>query len=258
MKRILLTISLPVLLITFWHVAVENAWVRETLVAPPISVAEQFVALTKSGELFGHVELSLVRLVSGFAIGTALGIFFGVVVGVYRITEHAVSPTIQALIPIPPPAWIPLLIIFLGIGNSTKIGLIAIGAFAVMYSHALDGIRSADEHLVEVAATYQRSRLLVLIPSALPNLFIGMRVALGLSWILLLPAEMISSRMVTPETRVEGIGLGWLIFDARRFSHPADMIVGMIAIGILGKFSDEGLKRVGNYFLRWRKAFKGV
>ncbi len=258
MKRILLSVCLPVLLIAFWHGAVKSGWWPEKLIAPPFAVAKDFVSLARTGELFAHARHSVGRLLAGFLIGTGLGVTVGGLVGVFKKAETILAPTVQALVPIPPPAWIPLLVIMLGIGEYTKIGLIAIGAFAIVFTHTVDGIRSADERLVEVATTYQKSRLYVLLPSAAPNLLTGLRVALGLSWILLVASEMISSKMVSPMNRLEGIGLGWMIFDARRFSRPDDMIVAMVTIGLLGKASDEILKRTGDHFLRWRQAFKGV
>jgi sulfonate transport system permease protein len=150
----------------------------------------------------------------------------------------------------------------LGIGQSSKIGLIAIGAFGVVYASTVQGIRGVDRRLVELAQLHEKSRvdlvLYVLLPSAAPTILTGLRVALGLSWILLVAAEMVASKMVSPATRLEGLGLGWLIFDARRFGRPEEMIVGMLAMGVFGKLSDLLMAAIQARVLAWRTAFSGV
>jgi sulfonate transport system permease protein len=202
------------------------------------------------------------RLFSGFLLGSLLAVILGSLVGLSLTAERMVAPTVQALAPIPPTAWIPLLIILLGIGEASKVALIAIGAFSVVYFSTVQGIRGADQRLVEVAAILEKSRrdlvMYVLLPSAAPSILTGMRVALSLSWILLIAAEMVGAKMISASSRIQGLGLGWLIYDARNFSRPDDMIAGMIAIGLLGKLTDMAMARVEEVALAWREVFKGV
>lgn len=261
-KTAIFAVAVPTLLLASWHFAVMLGLWPRTLIAPPGEVLIDFVKLTLSGELLAHARVSIGRLLGGFFLGTALALIVGSVVGLSKVSERMFAPTIQALTPIPPTAWIPLLIILLGIGEESKVALIAIGAFGVVYFNTVQGIRGADQKLVEVATTLQKSRrdltLYVLLPSAAPSIITGMRVALGLSWILLIAAEMIAARMVSDSSRLSGLGLGWLIYDARNFSRADDMIVGMITMGLLGKISDMLMARVEGRVLGWRDAFKGV
>jgi sulfonate transport system permease protein len=180
------------------------------------------------------------------------GSTLGIAVGTRRWVSRAIEPTLLALIPIPGIAWIPLLIIFFGIGETSKILLIAISGLCTLFIPTAYGIRAADKNLVELSRVLGKSdgSLLrhVLIPSALPNMFAAMRVTLVAAWTLLISSEVIAS----------SDGLGWLIWDARRFSKPDDMIVGMIALGILGKAGDSLLVRLEKHATRYRETYRDV
>lgn len=262
MKKIFLYLFFPLLLLSTWQIAVSVSWWPSTLIASPYDVLVDFFALIKSGELIAHSRVSLIRLFEGFLFGSFLGVLAGAITGLSKTFERILSPTIQAFSPIPPPAWIPLLIIIFGLGESSKVALIAIGAFIIVYVNTYQGFRNTDQKLIEVANIFQKSRLQlgfsVLLPSAAPSILTGLRIALGLSWILLIASELISSKMVSESTRLEGMGLGWLIFDARRFGRPDDMIVGMITMGILGKITDLIMEYIENRIIHWRQVFKGL
>jgi len=260
--RVLLPVLFPLFLLGTWQIAVEVGWWPRTLIATPLDVLKDFFVLLSSGELLAHSRVSLVRLVEGFFLGSIAAVLIGSMVGLSKTVERLLAPTFQALSPIPPPAWIPVLIILFGIEELSKVALIAIGAFIIVYVNTFQGFRSTDQKLVELAMTFQKSKreltLSVLLPSALPSIMTGMRIALGLSWILLIASELISSKMVSEATRMEGIGLGWLIYDARRFGRPDDMIVGMISMGILGKATDMLTEYFEKRLLRWRQVFQGA
>ncbi|MBN1859724.1 ABC transporter permease [Candidatus Bipolaricaulota bacterium] len=229
-------------------------WWPWQLISTPTQVARRLweMALSRERELLMHTALSLQRVLGGFAIGSTLGILVGAMVGLSRKWERVLAPTMQALAPVPPVAWIPLIIVIFGIGEESKIALIAAGAFSVLYVNTFRGFRSADESLVEVGTLFRWSpRQLawrILFPSAAPSIFTGMRVALGLSWILLFAAEFVAHSRY---------GLGWLIRDARNFSRPDDMMVGMFMIGLLGKLSDSLMARLEDYAFRWQRRFSG-
>jgi sulfonate transport system permease protein len=246
-----LSLLLPLLILVFWEAAVGIGWWPKTLVAPPLLVAEDFLRLLMNGALLRHGAVSLYRLLVGFLAGSALGVLMGSLAGLSRRFEQFFAPTLRVLAPVPPIAWIPLLIIVLGIGDGSKIALIAIGAFFVLFLNTFEGIRNADQNLVEVARLYRKTPVelwySVLLPSATPNILAGLRIALAMSWILLIAAEVIASSE----------GLGWLVWNSRNFSRPDDMIVGMIAIGLLGGLSDFLLGTVGNILLFWRDSFQG-
>src|SRR6266568_6068414 len=228
---IVVSAILPLLLVAIWECAVRTGWWPRTLIAAPSDVIVDLARLLVNGKLAIHALVSLRRLFSGYLLGSSIAIFLGAIVGLSRRTEQAVSPTIQLLAPIPVVAWIPLLIILFGIGEANKTAIVAPGTFFVVFFHTVQGIRDTDKKLVEVAYVHNKtsSQLVteVLLPSALPSILTGLRVALGLSWILLIVAEVIASSE----------GLGWLIWDSRNFSRADDIIVGMIAVGVLGKLS---------------------
>jgi len=210
-----------------------------------------FFDLAVSGKLLVHSLVSLYRLVLGFAIGTLIGLSLGTVIGTSKFAERLVAPTIEFLAPIPPIAWIPLLIILLGIGEASKIALIALAVFIVVVTQTVTGIRSTDQKLIEVAMIFGKSPLQllkdILLPSAMPFIFSGLRISLALSWILLIASEVIASSR----------GLGWLIWDSRNFSRPDDMLVGIISIGLLGFGTNLALTLIERDVLSWRQSFEG-
>jgi ABC-type nitrate/sulfonate/bicarbonate transport system permease component len=241
----------PSAMLLVWELAVRSRWWPSTLIAPPSEVAKDFLILAANGVLLHESSASLSRLLGGFVVGSLAGIVIGALVGLSRFMERLLSPTLQLLAPVPPIAWIPLLIIVFGIGNASKVALIAIGAFFVVFLGTVRGIRNTEQDFVDLGRLYRKKPhqllFLVLLPSAAPSIFTALRVAMALSWILLIAAEVIASRE----------GLGWLIWDARNFSRPDDMIVGMIAIGILGFFTDWFLQTVERRASSWRRGFQG-
>lgn len=248
--RILQYAVVPLLLIVVWEASVRLGWVPRSLIAGPSDVVVRFGELIADGTLFRHIGISLERLALGFAIGTGLGVLLGLLVAFRPFAARLVEPTVLSLIPIPPIAWIPLLIILLGIGEGSKIALISIGGFCTLFLQAAYGIRTGDRMLVEMARTLNKpDRAIlwqVLFPGALPGILASMRVALALSWTLLIASEVIASSS----------GLGWLIWNARNFSRANDMFVGMVTVGILGKLSDWALVSLEARLTRWRRAFR--
>lgn len=242
----------PTTLLALWECAVRFGWVPSTLIASPSQVVSKFWEMLMNGTLPQHAAVSLLRLFVGFSLGTLTGIFLGTIVGYSKRWAHILEPTVLSLIPVPPIAWIPLLIIIFGIGEISKVGLVSIGSFCTLFIHTSYGIRNADKNLVEVADVLEkghRTRLMkVLLPSAVPSILSSMRVALALSWTLLMASEIIASSK----------GLGWLIWDARNFSRPDDMIVGMVAVGILGKITDSSLVLFEKYLTRWRRTYQDM
>jgi sulfonate transport system permease protein len=247
--RFLTFVAVPIGLILTWDLAVRFDAIPSTLIAAPLDVVQRLIELLVNGKLERHVGISLMRLVQGFGYGSLLGIAVGTAVGASRLASTLIEPSLLTMIPVPAVAWVPLLIVLLGIGESSKVVLIGIGSFCTLFLHTAHGIRSTDRKLVEVAHILGKGRAVliarVLLPAALPEIFAAARIAMALSWALLIVAEVIASSS----------GLGWLIWDARNFNRPADMIVGMIAIGALGKLSDTLLGKLGRFATRWRDTY---
>jgi len=239
----------PILILVVWDSVVRFKMVPTSLVASPIATIADLCSMICDGTLAKHALISLSGLSLGFGLGIACGIVFGAWIAMSRLVSKLFAPTIAVLAPIPAIAWVPLLIMLFGIGEASKILLIALGTFFVVSTHVITGIRATSRDLVELAHVLGKSNwdlfCFVLFPSALPEIFVGLRVAMGLSWTLLLVSEIIASSE----------GLGWLIWDARNFSRPDDLFVGMIAVGVLGRLSDLVLLVIEKASTSWRSTY---
>jgi sulfonate transport system permease protein len=189
------------------------------------------------------------RVVAGFAAGALLAVLFGATVGLSRNAEALLDPTFQALRAIPSLAWVPLLLLWLGIDEAPKIVLIAIGAFFPIYMGVASGIRGVDRKLIDVARLYRLSNVAltkrVLLPAALPAILTGLRNGLSLAWMFMVAAELIAASK----------GLGYLLSDGRETSR-ADIVLAAIALlAILGKISDSLMAAIEKRSLAWRDSY---
>lgn len=241
----------PLLILALLETLVRSGALPAHQMPAPSQVAQTLYLLAQSGELWRHLNASLLRVGAGFAIGAALAIVIGTWVGLSRRAEAYLESTFQALRAIPSLAWVPLLLLWLGIDETPKIVLIALGAFFPVYLALLAGIRNIDRKLVEVGRLYGLSSLAlvrrILLPAALPSLFTGLRGALSLSWMFLVAAELIAA------TR----GLGYLLSDGRETSRPDLVIAAILLLALLGKLSDSLLKAWETRALRWRDSYQG-
>jgi sulfonate transport system permease protein len=215
------------------------------LLPPPSEIAKTIWSLA-AHDLFAHIGVSVLRVFSGFAIGSLLAIAIGALVGMNRRAEAILDPSFQALRAIPSLAWIPLLLLWLGIDEMPKITLIAIGAFFPVYINLVAGIHNVDRKLIEVGRVLELSpRALVrrvLLPAAMPNLFTGLRIGLSMSWMFLVAAELIAATK----------GIGYLLSDGRETGRPDIVLAAIVILAALGKFSDSLLKRLERKQLGWR------
>lgn len=243
---------LPIAILGTWNWAVASGRLPSSLIAGPGAVLKSLEIMVRDGSLWSNIVASVLRLVIGFGIGTSAGIGIGILVAASTYGRRLLGPTLGALAPVPPLAWGPLLIILLGIGEEPKVALVAIGTFFVVLTGTVEGIRGTERLFLELAQVLGKSRrqtlFSILLPSAVPTVFTSMRVALALSWTLLLGAEMIASSR----------GLGWLLQDARNFSRADDMLAAMIVIGLLGRCSDLVLARIEKRFTPWRLTYNSA
>jgi sulfonate transport system permease protein len=243
--------AVPLALLLGLEALVRSGFLPAHQMPAPTQVAQTLFNLAVSGELLRHINASLLRVAAGFLIGASLAIVIGTWVGLSRRAEAYLEPTFQALRAIPSLAWVPLLLLWLGIDETPKVVLIALGAFFPVYLALLAGIRNIDRKLVEVGQLYQLSRFAlvrrILLPAALPNLFTGLRGALSLSWMFLVAAELIAA------TR----GLGYLLSDGRETSRPDLVIAAILLLAVLGKLSDSLLKYWETRALSWRDSYQG-
>ncbi|WP_426454099.1 ABC transporter permease [Paenibacillus sp. S-38] len=242
---------LPVSILVIWQLLGTFELVSETILPTPVAIVQAFWELLVSGELLGHLEISLWRAAVGFAVGGTLGLLFGLAAGLFRGVEQSVDPSIQMLRTVPHLAVTPLFILWFGFGEFSKILLIAKGAFFPLYVQTFLGIRSVDSKLFDVARVLEFSRLQqvtkLVLPAALPNILLGLRLSIGVAWLGLVVAELMGSSE----------GVGYLILDARQFSQTAVVFVGIVIFATVGKGSDSLVRLLEKRLLKWRDSYKG-
>ena len=241
---------LPVLILLILEGVVRVGWLPSYQMPAPSEIAVTLTQLAE-GALWKHIGASLARVLLGFAIGASLALVFAAWVGLSREAEAYLEPTFAGLRSIPSLAWVPLLLLWLGIDETSKIVLIAIGAFFPVYLNGVAAIRDVDRKLVEVGQMYgfSRRRLVrrILLPAALPGLFTGLRSGLSLAWMFLVAAELIAATK----------GLGYLLSDGRETSRPDIVLAAIIVLALLGKVTDGLLAALEKRCLAWRDTFTG-
>jgi sulfonate transport system permease protein len=210
-----------------------------------ITVIATFVKKIQDLSLIEAVLISLSRVLKGYFLAAVLGIFFGVLIGLSKHFQRITDLFIQILKPIPPIAWIPLVILWMGIGEASKVFLIFLGGFFTILLNVIDGIRYTDKKLLEVASVMETPKkkyiLHLVIPAAFPSIFTGLRVAMGTCWTCVVAAELVASSS----------GVGYMISNARNFGRMDIVIIGMISIGIVGKVMDVILMQIEKRVLSW-------
>lgn len=248
----LLPLMLPAFLLVAWFVATDVAQLfRASQLPSPTQVLRAAADLAAGGDLLRHVSASVGRVLAGFSSGATLALLVSVVVGLSRIVEQALDPTLQAIRSVPSLAWVPFLLLWMGIGETPRVTLIAIGAFFPVYVNLVSGIRNVDRRLVEVGYVFGLSRAdlvrRIIVPAALPYLLTGLRVGLGQAWLFLVAAELIASVS----------GLGFMLIDGQNSARPDIMLVAILTLAALGKLSDGLLRAVERRALAWTDTFQG-
>lgn len=250
-KVLVRAITIPVIILIIWQLAGVFGLVSKTVLPTPLDIFLAFQELIKTGELFGHLSISVFRAAAGFFIGGGLGIILGTIVGFSTRSEQYLDPSVQMLRTVPHLAVAPLFVLWFGFGETSKVLLIADGAFFPLYVNAFLGIRGVDSKLFDVARVleFSKRKLItkLILPSALPNLLLGARLSLGVAWVSLVVAELMGSTE----------GIGYMIMDARQFSNTDIVFVGIIIFAFVGKFSDSLVRLLEVKFLRWRDNFNG-
>lgn len=232
---ILKGLALPVILIVLCELLVRSGVIEPYLLPAPSSLLQSLAELVE-GDLWQHIGVSTWRVIWGFAIGSGLGLIFAIFVGLNKQAEEFLEPSFSAIKSIPSLAWIPLLLLWLGIDEASKITLIAIGAFFPTYTNTVAAIQGVDRKLIEVARVYrlkywQQIQQIVL-PAASPGILTGLRNSLSLSWMFMIAAELIAATQ----------GIGYLLSDGRETSRPDIVIITIILLAILGKITDKLMK----------------
>ena len=242
----ILPVLVPVLLICFWQLMSGIGLLNPAILPSPSTIATTFWSMLMNGQIIDDMRMSLLRVLSGFLLGSVAGLVIGVICGLFHKFDKAITIIVGVLRPIPVIALIPLFILWMGIGESSKIALIMVGAFWPMLINTIYGIKTVDQKLVEVAVIMEKSRkemlFSIVLPSALPSMIAGVRLGASNAWACVVASEMIAASS----------GIGYLVMYAREVSQPDVMLVGILLIGLFGLLIDFLLVRMEKRMFRWR------
>jgi NitT/TauT family transport system permease protein len=245
----------PLFVLVLWHCASTYGWVDPRFVPAPLTVLHSLkewmfgpIGVSPySGTWFTHAFNSFYRVIGGFLIASLFGVVLGCVIGWSRLTSDLLDPIIQIARPIPITAWVPFAVIFFGIRDGSAFFLIALGAFFPIVVNTAAGVAGTPKLLVRAARMLgiRKHNILprVVLPSAMPYIFTGLRLGIGLAWVLVIVAEMMAVKS----------GLGFAMWDAYYFLRMDIIIAAMLSVGLLGFLSDLVIKLIGNRILRWSR-----
>jgi sulfonate transport system permease protein len=243
---------LPLALLLGWQTAAQTGLLPEQKLPAPTEVVLAGWRLAVEGELLPHLLNSVSRAGVGLAIGGGLAIVLGVVAGLLRLGEDLVDPPVQMARMLPHLGLVPLLIIWVGIGEELKVTLVALGTFFPIYFNTYAGIRNIDERLVEAARTCGLGQLArirhVVLPGALPSVFVGVRLAFGAAWLSLVVGEQVNAQS----------GIGFLMMEGRDFSQTDIVLLGLLVYALLGLASDILLRLAERRTLAWRQGLQAA
>ncbi|HUD59055.1 MAG TPA: aliphatic sulfonate ABC transporter permease SsuC [Acetobacteraceae bacterium] len=251
MKRILPWL-VPIAILLVWQAGSQFGYIQANVLPAPSAVAEAFWRVARSGELWTNIEVSAGRALLGFAIGGGIGFVLGMLNGLSSLSETLTDSTLQMVRNIPHLALIPLVILWFGIDEEAKIFLVALGVFFPIYVNTQHGVRSVDPHLLEMGCAYGMSRtslfLRVVLPGALPSIFVGLRYGLGIMWLTLIVAETISASS----------GIGYMAMNAREFMMVDVVVLSILVYAALGKLADSTARLLERSCLAWNPAYAKV
>lgn len=236
---------LPASLLIVWQLLCSTGIISNTVLPSPIAVVQAGIKLTKNGELFGNLEISLYRALTGFLIGGVTGFVLGILNGFFKLSDLLFDSSVQMLRNIPHLSLIPLVILWFGIGETPKVLLVALGVLFPIYINTYHGIKYVDKELIEMGRAYGLSGLAlftnVIFPGALSSILVGVRYALGVMWTTLIVAETIASNS----------GIGYMAMNAREFMQMDTIVLCVLIYAVLGKLSDLIAKFFERRWLKW-------
>jgi sulfonate transport system permease protein len=245
-RTILQGLLVPVLILLVWEVGGRRQWWQPNLLPTPSDIGEYIVSSMGDGSLPSHIEATLGRLGVGFLLGLAAALAIGSLTGFSPLASRLVDPLIQGLRAIPSLAWVPLFLIWLGIGERSKVALIAVGVFFPIYLNLVAGFHGVDRKLIDVGRVHGLRPLAlirrIILPAALPSFLTGLRGGLGLGWMFVVAAELIGASK----------GLGFLLDYGRNISRPDIIFASIVLFAVLGKLTDAVLVILERRALRWQ------
>ncbi|REJ15537.1 MAG: ABC transporter permease [Bacillaceae bacterium] len=246
----ILPVVLPLLLVFLWIYLTERELIAPYLIPSPKTVIHTIVQFIEDGTLLQDSWASVKRMLQGFSLAVFFGLLFGVLMGLFARVDQFFAGILNAIRVIPPLAWIPIIILWFGIGETSKVIIIFKSAFFPILLNTIQGIEGVPKGFLEVSklmgVSKRRTLFNVIFPAALPSIFVGLRLGLGAAWMAVVAAELIASDS----------GLGYRITQGRELSQPDAMIIGMIMIGIIGVAMDAVIKFIQQRILSWQAGIK--
>lgn len=247
LKKILLAFVPVVILIIVWTYATDSGRVPEAVLPKISSVGNAFVTSLQSGQLQNDLKESLGCVLKGYLSAALIGIILGSLIGMFKTVKYIFQPTITCIRSIPMIAWMPMIILWCGIGQLSKVVLIVIAAVFPILVNTQGGIESTPEGLVEVADLYKfnpvNKFLRVYLPNSLPHILVGLKLGLSVSWMAVVGAELIASTA----------GIGYRLSNARSMMQSATLVLCMIVVGVICIFMDRILGLIFGSLTPWEK-----
>jgi ABC-type nitrate/sulfonate/bicarbonate transport system permease component len=243
---LLKSFAFPVGLVIVWQIIADLKWVNPVLMPSPERVVQAAWKMIISGDLFVHIRDSLIRIAWANTVSILTAVPLGFAIGLYRTAQHLFDVILNVLRPIPPLAWIPLAILWFGLGERAIVFITSIAAFFAILLNTIAGVRNVERSWIRAALTLGASRttlfLRVILPATLPSIFTGLRIALGVSWMSIVAAELIAAAS----------GLGFMITYYRELLRSDLIVVGMLTIGAVGYVMDRALIALEKKLMPWR------
>jgi len=234
-------------ILLLWEGVSRMAWVPPLFLPAPSAILSEGWIMLKTGVIFKHIFASLSRILWGFLIACSLGVMVGILTGFFSIPEAIGNPIIAATFPIPKIAILPLLILWLGIGEASKVAVIALGVFFPMVINVYTGVKNVDPLLIKAALSLgsNRARIIrkVILPSILPMIFAGMKLGIGIALLLVVAAEMVAA----------DAGIGFMILTAADLMQTKKLMVGLILLSLLGIFFNWLFQKLERFFIPWKQ-----
>ena len=240
---------LPLLLLAAWQIGSSSGAISDDIFPAPSAVAESAWRLTLNGELANNIAVSFQRAISGFLVGGGIAFALGLSNGLSRISERLTDTTLQMVRNIPNLSLIPLVILWFGIEENAKLFLTSFGVFFPVYINTFHGVRTVDDQLIEMGRSYGMTRWMlfrrVVLPGALPSIFVGVRYALGIMWLTLIVSETIAA----------DAGIGHMAMQAREFMQTDVVVLAILIYAALGKIADSAVRILERRALAWHPSF---
>ena len=235
----------PAAVIILWFVLSAKGLTNTSVLPTPEKFRDALIQQIESGALWNHIGHSLARVLKGYLIGAAAGVLLGTAAALSPAVGRMIEVPVGVLRPIPAIALIPFFILWMGIGEKSKVAVIIFGTFWPVLLNTIQGIRSADPKLLEVGAVLEKDRTTMLtrivFPAALPSVFTGLRLGISSAWTCVVAAEMIAA----------SAGIGFLITYSREMAKPATLMVGILVIGLFGLLIDLLFSRLSRALIFW-------